>query len=162
MKYWYLLYCKRGQLLRAKGHLEHQSVCCLCPMISIEKIVRRKLTTVSEPLFPSYLFVKFDSEIIHTTTISATRGVSHFVRFGSFPTTVPSEVIEVLKTGISRNIIDPQTLYSGDEVMITCGIFQGFNAIFSEPDGETRSVLLLQLLNKKISRSVDNQQFCKL
>ena len=53
MESWYLLYCKRGQLLRAKEHLERQEVNCLSPMIALEKIVRGKRTTVSEPLFPT-------------------------------------------------------------------------------------------------------------
>lgn len=52
--------------------------------------MRGKRTTVSEPLFPNYMFVEFDPEVIHTTTINATRGVSHFVRFGATPATVPS------------------------------------------------------------------------
>ncbi len=72
------------------------------PMITLEKMVRGKRTTVSEPLFPNYLFVEFDPEVIHTTTISATRGVSHFVRFGAMPATVPYEVIEALRTDQRR------------------------------------------------------------
>ena len=76
MQSWYLLYCKRGQLQRAQEHLERQAVNCLAPMITLEKIVRGKRTAVSEPLFPNYLFVEFDPEVIHTTTINATRGVS--------------------------------------------------------------------------------------
>lgn len=78
MQSWYLLYCKRGQLQRAQEHLERQAVSCLTPMITLEKMVRGKRTSVSEPLFPNYLFVEFDPEVIHTTTINATRGVSHF------------------------------------------------------------------------------------
>jgi transcriptional antiterminator RfaH len=31
----------------------------------------------------------------------------------------------------------------GDEVLITDGTFEGLRAIFAEPDGETRSILLL-------------------
>lgn len=73
MQAWYLLYCKRGQLQRAQEHLERQAVSCLTPMITLEKIVRGKRTTVSEPLFPNYMFVEFDPEVIHTTTINATR-----------------------------------------------------------------------------------------
>lgn len=60
------------------------------------KIVRGKRTTVSEPLFPNYLFIEFDPEVIHTTTISATRGVNSFVRFGALPAIVPSAVIHQL------------------------------------------------------------------
>ena len=51
MQAWYLLYCKRGQLQRAQEHLERQSVNCLTPVITLEKMQRGKRTTVSEPLF---------------------------------------------------------------------------------------------------------------
>ncbi|MBK4714960.1 MULTISPECIES: transcription/translation regulatory transformer protein RfaH [Tenebrionibacter/Tenebrionicola group] len=162
MQTWYLLYCKRGQLLRAKEHLERQSVNCLTPMITLEKIVRGKRTAVSEPLFPNYLFVEFDPEEIHTTTINSTRGVSHFVRFGMHPAIVPDTVIYDLIHYQPLSVDDPQTPWPGDSVMITEGTFEGFEAIFTEPDGETRSVLLLNLLNRKVLQSIKNTDFRKL
>jgi len=162
MESWYLLYCKRGQLLRAKEHLERQAVNCLSPMIALEKLVRGKRTQVNEPLFPNYLFIEFDPEAIHTTTISATRGVSHFVRFGNLPATVPLEVITALQTEDTKTLVDPDLPQPGDPVIITTGAFEGLKAIFTEPDGEARSILLLNLLNKQIVRSLDNKQFQKL
>lgn len=161
MQAWYLLYCKRGQLQRAQEHLERQAVNCLTPMITLEKMVRGKRTSVSEPLFPNYLFVEFDPEVIHTTTINATRGVSHFVRFGTQPATVSSEVIHQLSICQPDDITDPETPYPGDSVVITEGAFEGLQAIFSEPDGEARSMLLLNLLNKQIKHSVKNTDFRK-
>lgn len=162
MQAWYLLYCKRGQLQRALEHLERQAVNCLAPTIELEKIVRGKRTTVSEPLFPNYLFIEFDPEIIHTTTISATRGVSHFVRFGNQPATVPSKVIHQLSVYKPQDVADPQTPYAGDCVVITEGTFEGLEAIFTEPDGESRSMLLLNLLNKQVLQSVKNTGFRKI
>ena len=91
MEKWYLLYCKRGQIDRAMEHLNRQDVICMTPMADIEKVIRGKRTIVKEPLFPNYLFVKFDHNAIHTTTIQSTRGVSHFVRFGQLPAIVPDE-----------------------------------------------------------------------
>ncbi|EHM51954.1 MAG: transcription/translation regulatory transformer protein RfaH [Yokenella regensburgei] len=161
MQAWYLLYCKRGQLLRAQEHLERQAVHCLTPMITLEKIVRGKRTSVNEPLFPNYMFVEFDPEVIHTTTINATRGVSHFVRFGSQPATVPSAVIHQLSVNPPEGIIDPDTPWPGDSVVITEGAFEGLQAIFTEPDGEARSMLLLNLLNKQVLQSVKNTDFRK-
>lgn len=163
MESWYLLYCKRGQQLRAKEHLERQAVHCLNPMVALEKTVRGKATQVSEPLFPNYLFVEFDPEAIHTTTISATRGVSHFVRFGHQPATVPLEVINALQTEPALSLEESDLPQPGDTVVITAGAFEGLKAIFTEPDGEARSMLLLNLLNKQVVRSIANQQFkcCK-
>lgn len=162
MQSWYLLYCKRGQLQRAQEHLERQAVNCLAPMITLEKMVRGKRTAVSEPLFPNYLFVEFDPEVIHTTTINATRGVSHFVRFGASPAIVPSAVIHQLSVYKPKDIVDPATPYPGDKVIITEGAFEGFQAIFTEPDGEARSMLLLNLIYKEIKHSVKNTEFRKL
>ncbi|KFK92890.1 MULTISPECIES: transcription/translation regulatory transformer protein RfaH [unclassified Serratia (in: enterobacteria)] len=162
MESWYLLYCKRGQLLRAQEHLVRQEVNCLSPTITLEKIVRGKRIAVDEPLFPNYLFVEFDPERIHTTTISATRGVSHFVRFGALPAVIPLQVIEELQAHNHEYYVDPQTPQPGDAVLITNGVFEGLKAIYTEPDGENRSMLLLNLINKQVSQSIDNRQFQKL
>ncbi|WP_127958727.1 transcription/translation regulatory transformer protein RfaH [Serratia microhaemolytica] len=162
MESWYLLYCKRGQLLRAQEHLVRQNVNCFSPTIMLEKVVRGKRATINEPLFPNYLFIEFDTECIHTTTIAATRGVSHFVRFGGLPAQVPSQVIEELHAYHDKHYLDPKTPQPGDSVLITRGAFIGLQAIYGEPDGETRSILLLNLLNKQVNYSVDNRQFEKL
>ncbi|MGK2888691.1 MAG: transcription/translation regulatory transformer protein RfaH [Candidatus Malihini olakiniferum] len=162
MEAWYLLYYKRGQLLRAKEHLEHQAVNCLSPMIKIEKIVRRKRAEVSEPLFPNYLFIEFDSERIHTTTIGSTRGVSHFIRFSALPAVIPLSVITELAQHPVQVIHDPQTSYPGDTMLITEEVFTGLQVIYSESNGEARSMLLLNLLNKQVPQSIDSRQFKKM
>ncbi len=101
--------------------------------------------------------------MIHTTTISATRGVSHFVRFGAHPARVPSSVIHQLSVYQQpEDITDPETPYAGDSVVITEGAFEGLQAIFAEPDGEARSMLLLNLLNKEVLQSVKNTDFRKV
>ena len=51
--------------------------------------------------------------------------------------------------------------HSGDYVLITEGVFQGIKAIYQEPDGETRSILLLKILNNEVKKSVDNKEFKK-
>ena len=141
----YLLYCKREQLQRARGTPRRRQAVVLAPMITTGKNGAWQ-TCCSEPLFPNYLFVEFDPEVIHTTTINATRGVSHFVRFGASPAIVPSAVIHQLSVYKPKDIVDPATPYPGDKVIITEGAFEGFQAIFTEPDGEARSMLLLNHL----------------
>ncbi|MFI0489266.1 MAG: transcription/translation regulatory transformer protein RfaH [Yersinia sp. (in: enterobacteria)] len=161
MKHWHLLYCKRGQILRAKEHLERQTVNCWTPILTIEKMIRGKRTEATEALFPNYLFVEFDSEHIHTTTISATRGVSHFIRFGTQPAVIPAIVIADMQSQTADKIIAPEVPRPGDIVTIIDGIFAGLQAIYTEPDGEARSMLLLNMLNSQIVQSLDNRQFEK-
>ncbi|MCC8379522.1 MULTISPECIES: transcription/translation regulatory transformer protein RfaH [Xenorhabdus] len=159
---WYLLYCKRGQISRAVENLERQDVICLTPTAKIEKIIRGRRTTVTEPLFPNYLFVNFDPEVIHTTTVNSTRGVNHFIRFSTYPAVVPQQLIDELMNATEQEFTAPETPVSGDTVLITEGIFEGIQAIYNEPDGETRSILLLNILNKEVSKVLDNKQFTKL
>ncbi|MDR0219581.1 MAG: transcription/translation regulatory transformer protein RfaH [Enterobacteriaceae bacterium] len=158
---WYLLYCKRGQVFRAIENLERQNVACLAPTAKIEKMVRGKRTTVTEPLFPNYLFVNFDPEVIHTTTINSTRGVNHFIRFGMLPAIVPQPVIDELVNVTEQEFIAPEIPVSGDTVLITEGIFKGLQAIYKEPDGEKRSILLVNILNTEATKVLDNKQFIK-
>lgn len=162
MKAWYLLYCKRAQLERAKEHLERQSVACFSPMYQLEKIVRGKRTTKNEPLFPNYLFVEFDPEQIHTTTINSTRGVNHFIRFGPNPAIISNDVIQALMCQPIFSQVDGNLPQKGDSVIITSGIFAGLRAIYTESDGETRSILLLKLVQQEIPHSVNNAEFEKV
>ena len=161
MQSWYLLYCKRGQLQRAQEQLQRQAVNCLTPMIALEKMVRGKRTTVSEPLFPNYLFVECVPGTSLTTSVSASRGVCHFVRFGAQPALVPSTVFHQLSLYKPEGVTDPETPYPGDQVIITEGALEGLQAIFKEPDGEARSMLLLNLLNKQVMQSIKNTDFKK-
>lgn len=159
MEKWYLLYCKRDQVLRAIEHLERQGVSAHNPTYKTEKMVRNRHKTVMEPLFPNYLFVKFDYEVIHFSTIRSTRGVSHFVRFGQNPVVVPNEVIATLVVPDFVKEMSDNLPQKGDEVVITDGIFAGIQAIYNEPDGEARSVLLLNILNREVPKVVENRSF---
>ncbi|MBW6100979.1 hypothetical protein HTY54_09415 [Escherichia coli] len=114
MQSWYLLYCKRGQLQRARG--TPRKTGCELPGTDDhpwkKSCVANVLQSVSH-CSPNYLFVEFDPEVIHTTTINATRGVSHFVRFGASPAIVPSAVIHQLSVYKPKDIVDPATPLSG-------------------------------------------------
>ncbi|MCM0632354.1 transcription/translation regulatory transformer protein RfaH, partial [Klebsiella pneumoniae] len=61
---------------------------------------------------------------------------------------VPSAVIHQLSIYKPEGITDPETPHEGDSVLIT--------------DGEARSMLLLNLLNKQVLQSVKNTDFQKI
>jgi len=48
------------------------------------------------------------------------------------------------------------------QIVITEGALEGLQAIFKEPDGEARSMLLLNLLNKQVLQSIKNTDFRKV
>ncbi|MFA0442470.1 transcriptional activator RfaH [Vibrio sp. 10N.286.49.C2] len=160
MKCWYLLYCKRGDQARAKLHLENQGVQCYYPEVEVEKIQRGKRQKVKEPLFPSYMFIYFDFEAGPSfTTIRSTRGVVDFIRFGAQPTEVQGDLVFELQQAVHFCVEAQQQELpeAGDCVKIIAGQFAGIEAIFHEPDGEARSIMLVNLINKPVPVSIDNK-----
>jgi transcriptional antiterminator RfaH len=158
MKNWYLLYCKRGEQQRAKLHLENQGVECFYPEVTFEKILRGKKQEVTEPLFPSYVFICFDFEAGPAfSTIRSTRGVIDFVRFGAQPKALDPELIEHLREVDPDQVIQSVLPQQGQVVRIKTGQFAGIDAIYQEPDGETRSILLVNMISKPVPLSVENR-----
>ncbi|HAS6143565.1 TPA: transcription/translation regulatory transformer protein RfaH [Vibrio vulnificus] len=161
MKKWYLLYCKRGEQIRAKQHLENQGVECFYPTIEVEKILRGKRQTKSEPLFPSYIFVRFDFEIGPTfTTVRSTRGVVDFVKFGAHPKELQGDLIYELKLleqeGHESALQWSNLPKPGDSIKVKSGQFAGIEAIFQEQDGETRSIMLVKMISQTVPVSIEN------
>lgn len=160
MKRWYLLYCKRGEQVRAKQHLENQGVECFYPTVEVEKILRGKRQKVEEPLFPCYVFSRFDYEQgPNFTSVRSTRGVVDFVRFGAQPKEIQGDLVYELKQ-IEKCAEEPTSpecmLKPGDHVRVMNGQFAGIDAIYHEQDGEKRSIMLVQMLSKRVPVSIDN------
>lgn len=156
MESWFLLQTKSKQENRAVENLERQGVDSFCPMIRVEKLSRGSRVVKQEALFPGYLFVHFDQESVSSTTVRSTRGVSHFVTSAGAPVKVPESLISQL-----RQRTDPdneETVSSlprkGDWLQIVDGPFRGLNAVFSQPDGTQRAIVLINLLNQQVSASL--------
>ena len=156
MESWFLLQTKSKQENRAVENLERQGVDSFCPMIRVEKLSRGSRVVKQEALFPGYLFVHFDQESVSSTTVRSTRGVSHFVTSAGAPVKVPESLISQL-----RQRTDPdneETASSlprkGDWLQIVDGSFRGLNAVFSQPDGNQRAIVLINLLNQQVSASL--------
>lgn len=159
MKRWYLLYCKRGEQQRAKMHLENQSVECFYPEVCVEKILRGKRQIVKEPLFPSYMFVRFDFETGPSfTTVRSTRGVADFVRFGAHPHELQGDLIYQLKQLDCEDVksTSKRLPEKGQTVRVMSGPFAGIEAIYLEPDGDTRSIMLVKMISQQVPTSIEN------
>ncbi|WP_394241825.1 transcription/translation regulatory transformer protein RfaH [Vibrio astriarenae] len=159
MKRWYVLYCKRGEQERATLHLTNQKVECYYPKVKVEKIIRGKRQVKEEPLFPSYMFVRFDFELGPTfTTVRSTRGVVDFIRQGAYPQEVQGDLIFGLKEleSLDDKPEEIELPEAGQKVVVKSGQFAGIEAIYQEPDGDLRSIMLVKMLNKMVEVKVDN------
>lgn len=156
MESWFLLQTKSKQESRAVDNLERQGVNSFCPMIRVEKLSRGSRVVKQEALFPGYLFVNFDQESVSSTTIRSTRGVSHFVTSAGAPVRVPESLISqlMLRTDPDNEETVSSLPSKGDSLQIVDGPFRGLNAVFSQPDGDQRAIVLINLLNQQVTTSL--------
>ena len=153
---WFLLQTKVRQEQRAAENLERQNVESFCPMIRVEKISRGRRTEVQDVLFPGYLFVQLGESSVSTTAVRSTRGVSHFVTSAGAPIKVPQGLVEQLRNRVTSHaeLIMSQLPKSGSKIQVIDGPFKGLNAIFSEPDGNSRAIVMVTLLSQQVKTSM--------
>lgn len=143
---WYLIQTKPRQELRAEENLRRQHFESYRPI----KPCMSERDKPNEPLFPGYVFIRLDQQRDNWYPIRSTRGVARVVAFGNEPTPVRDEIIEALRQRLAM----PDELHEprfepGERVQLCGGGFNELEAIFVSPDGDKRSVILLNLLQRE-------------
>ncbi len=154
---WYTVNTKPHQEILAEENLRRLGLETFCPLLKQTKLIRQKLRTAITPLFPGYLFVRFDLDI-HYRAVNYARGVRRLVAFGPSPATVDEAVIESIRSRISDGYVNvsPPSFKPGQVVRIRNGPLQGLEAIFEqEMNGQRRAVLLLRALSYQARVIVD-------
>jgi len=162
MKCWYLAYCHPKEEERAKIHLKNQDVDSYYPLVLTRRILRGKVTEKNEPMFPRYLFIHVDIEEFSAIKIRSTRGICKVIGNSVCWNKVPDELIHHLMH--NEDCDESRDMASrlpkpGQQVIIAEGPFQGLQAIYQEPDGEMRAILLLNILNKDVTKAFDNKSY---
>jgi len=158
--HWYLVASKPRQELRAGEHLDNQGIQNYCPTVKVEKIRRGKKHIVTEALFTSYLFIHISSDNPLWHKVRSTRGIRDWVRFGGEIAKLPNQLVEeLIKNGTDpENEVVISCFERGAPVQILSGPFSGLKAIYDKPDGESRSMLLVEFLGQINSLNVANEQ----
>ncbi|MBE7377028.1 transcription/translation regulatory transformer protein RfaH [Pseudomonas lopnurensis] len=147
---WYLIQTKPRQEARAEEHLRRQHFECYRPLKSHPPLRPGQHARTDEALFPGYLFIRLDCVQDNWYPIRSTRGVSRVVTFGGQPIPVQDELIEQLRRRLAQPQGTPAAAFKpGERVQISGGSFSDIEAIFVSSDGEERSVILLNLLQRE-------------
>ena len=69
---------------------------------------------------------------------------------------VPQQLIDGLKQRVAVGGVEasPNLPKSGDKLEILEGPFRGLDAIFSQPDGASRAIVLIKLLNQQVKATL--------
>ncbi len=156
MESWYLITCKPRQEERAATNLLNQGIEVFYPKLTTEKLVKGRRTVKQSALFPNYLFVCLESQNGNFSAVKNTRGIGGFVSYGANYQIVPTALIEQLQSKCSQTV-ESTMPKAGDVVSVNNCSFNNIKAIYKEQDGDMRSILLINLLNKQVEMSVDNK-----
>ena len=158
---WYVIHAKPRQEARALENLERQGYEAWLPMLTVQKILRGRVVDVTEPLFSRYLFIQLDTVQSNWSPIRSTLGVSKLVYFGSQPAKVDPQLIDLLQS--REEALPAETIFQpGDAVVITAGPFAGIEAVYQTSDPERRSMILLEILSKRVTMHIDAGQLRKI
>ncbi|WP_249979322.1 transcription/translation regulatory transformer protein RfaH [Vreelandella olivaria] len=157
---WYVIQCKGSESFRAAEHLTNQGYEVFHPVLNAQRKRQGKLTMVTEPLFPYYLFIRLDQIVSNWRPIRSTRGVLRLLTFGNNPIAVPDALVDTLRAQPHHEEGSHTYFCAGEKVTITDGPFKDLEAVFKRCKGEERAIVLLNVLQRPqhIELSVDSLQ----
>jgi transcriptional antiterminator RfaH len=157
---WYVISTKPHQEKQAELHIKQWGIECFLPLLKVNKTIRRAHKTVIEPLFPGYLFARFDLNR-HYRAVSYATGVRKIVEFGSGPIELDTKMIDAIRERVMDGyvIVPPVRPVKGQIVHIKGGPLAGLEAVFMrEMTDRNRVLLLLNTLGFHAKLTVDSDQ----
>lgn len=157
---WFAVHTKPRQEHIAEENLRRQGFACYLPRAWNASQRLPSQNPRIEPLFPRYLFVQADTTTQSVSAVNYTRGVCRLVKFGTRLIQVPEWVVgglQQITDAVSGLVgIERPNFEEGDQVEVFDGPFAGLKGVFQTPDGTTRAILLLDLLGRENTFSVEN------
>ena len=158
---WYVAQVLSQKEGYAAEHLARQGFQTFFPRFSRAPSRAGKRGAVLAPLFPGYIFVKFDIKVDRWLAVNSTRGVIRLVGPTlSAPSAVSADLIALLMSRCSGGILDklPDYIRAGDRIQINAGPLAGQIAQIESFDDRGRVRVLLSMLGAEHSVSVTASQ----
>jgi transcriptional antiterminator RfaH len=169
--HWYVIYTKPNEEDRADRNLAAWGLETFYPQIKKKQVneFTGKAIYFSRPLFPHYIFARFDAEtLLHK--ICGTRGVQRVLSIDYRPAPVADEIIDVIQSKVADDgfVRLNEMFRRGDEVLIKDGSMKGINGIFDRTmTDKNRVMILLTAINYQATLIVERdlvqragQQLC--
>jgi transcriptional antiterminator RfaH len=156
---WFAVHTQPHREFRANQQLENQGFQVFLPKRL--KTIRhaRKLTNVSAPFFPRYLFIQLDLSQHRWRSVNGSFGVSSLVMQGDLPHPVPHGVVEAMIASVDPAglLCLSQHLSVGDRVRLAAGPFADKLGILDRLDDSGRVRVLLEIMGGTVRVQVERK-----
>jgi transcription antitermination factor NusG len=114
-----------------------------------------RVKSVDLPLFPGYVFCRFDYE--RRLTVLTTPGVTSIIGFDNAPTPVSDEEIDRIRTIVASGLpAQPWPyIHVGEAVRIDCGSLAGLHGVLIREKDALRVVVTVEMLRRAVAVEID-------
>ena len=150
-KEWFILQFKSNSHHQAAKNLNRQGFETFLPLHDATSRKLSRFINTSKPLFPGYMFIKFDRAESEWHKINNTYGVSRLITFNSILKSIPTRFVDSLmkRYDLSGKLLPIQKLKKGDEVRVLKGPFANFIATVEQYEADHRIWILMDLMGRK-------------
>jgi len=150
-KEWFILQFKSNSHHLAVKNLNRQGFETFLPLHDTTSRRLSRFISTSKPLFPGYMFIKFDRTESEWHKINSTYGVSRLITFNSILKSIPTIFVDHLmkRYDLSGKLLPIQKLKKGDQVTVLKGPFADFIATVEKYEADQRIWILMDLMGRK-------------
>jgi transcriptional antiterminator RfaH len=150
-KEWFILQFKSNSHHLAAKNLNQQGFETFLPLHDTTSRRTSRFINTSKPLFPGYMFIKFDRAGSEWHKINSTYGVSRLITFNTILKPIPTSFVDHLmkRYDSSGKLIPIQKLKKGDHVTVLQGPFANFIATVEKYEVDQRIWILMELMGRK-------------
>ena len=148
---WYALHVKPRFEKYVQTHLQEKGYEVFLPTYTSKRKWSDRVKEISLPLFPSYLFCRF--QIHSRLPILVTPGVNFIVGVGKSPTAVDEDEINAIRTVIGSGVATQPWPYLnvGQSVRVEDGPLEGLSGIVTRIKGKDRLIVSVSLLMRSVA-----------
>lgn len=153
---WFALQVRSRHESGVAGFLESKGYELFLPLYTCRKRWSDRIKKVENPLFPGYLFCRFDPQ--ERLPILKTPGVIQIAGYNRLPVPIEDSEIQALQALATSGIPhQPWPFLSvGDRVRIEAGPLRGHEGLLVAFKGSHRLVLSINLLHRSVAAQIDS------
>ena len=150
-KEWFILQFKANSHRQAIRNLNRQGFETFLPLHDTTSRKLSRFINISKPLFPGYMFIRFNRVESEWHKINNTYGVSRLITFNSNLKSIPTSFVDNLmkRYDSSGKLMPIQKLKKGDQVTVSTGPFANFIATVEKYEDDQRIWVLMDLMGRK-------------
>ena len=148
---WFILQFKSNSHHKAAKNLNRQGFETFLPLHDITLRKASRFVSTAQPLFPGYMFVRFDKTKVDWHKINNTYGVSRLVTTNSILKSIPTAFVDslMMRYDLSGNLLAIKKLKKGDHVTVLKGPFANFIATVEKYEADQRIWILMDLMGRR-------------